>query len=309
MTADPARVSAFDLSLLRFLHARVPANSALNDDASAQAPQLPPEALAAELLTLQMRSLASVRDPSTGPDHTPVLPQNWGEAGRGERGPTLSQRLGSLLGQLHLLDLGQLGSRERRTAFWLNCYSALVLDAVRRFAIRGSVREVPGFYRLAAYWIGGERFSAEEIEHGILRGNRAPHPRLHAPFAAGDPRLRHSLAGDPRLHCALNCATRSCPPLRVYTATGLDDQLDAAAAAFLNAGAVAWDDTGFALLSPIFDYYTADFGTPAALACFLRRYLNPSMPVDAICAAVEAGRVRYRIYDWSLPEERGDDGS
>ena len=37
---------------------------------------------------------------------------------------------------------------------------------------------------------------------------------------------------DPRVHFALVCGARSCPPIRTYTADGLDAQLAAAAEAF-----------------------------------------------------------------------------
>ena len=38
---------------------------------------------------------------------------------------------------------------------------------------------------------------------------------------------------DPRIHFALNCGATSCPPIRVYSSSNLDSQLDRAAASFL----------------------------------------------------------------------------
>lgn len=37
---------------------------------------------------------------------------------------------------------------------------------------------------------------------------------------------------DPRVHCALVCGAKSCPPIRVYSAVTLDSGLEAAAEAF-----------------------------------------------------------------------------
>jgi len=37
---------------------------------------------------------------------------------------------------------------------------------------------------------------------------------------------------DPRIHCALVCGAKSCPPIKVYTAEALEEGLEAAAAAF-----------------------------------------------------------------------------
>lgn len=282
MTARSTGAAERDFGLLRFLRARVPLSAALNDEAPPLRADLPPPALTAELLRV-LRAEPRAED---GPAH-----------------------LTGLLGQLHCLDLDQLVTREQQLAFWLNCYNALVLDALRRFGLQASVRERPGFYRLAAYRIGGERFSAEEIEHGILRGNRAPHPRLQPLFAAEDPRRRHSLAAcDPRIHFVLNCGTRSCPPLRVYETAGLDEQLDQAVSDFLNDGGVDWDASQrTAILASVFAYYAEEFGAREALAGFIGRYLECSLPAAAIAAAVAAGRVRYRAHDWSLPDEGGSD--
>lgn len=37
---------------------------------------------------------------------------------------------------------------------------------------------------------------------------------------------------DPRIHFALVCGAKSCPPIKVYTAEALEEGLEAAAAAF-----------------------------------------------------------------------------
>lgn len=53
------------------------------------------------------------------------------------------------------------------------------------------------------------------------------------PFGPRDPRRHHvCLPADPRVHFALVCGARSCPPIRTYTAEGLERQLAAAAEAF-----------------------------------------------------------------------------
>ena len=84
--------------------------------------------------------------------------------------------------------LESLGTREERLAFWINTYNALVVDGIRALGIRESVWEVPHFFERIGYRIDGFVFSADAIEHGILRGNR-PHPLTGvAPFQSTDPR-------------------------------------------------------------------------------------------------------------------------
>ena len=43
---------------------------------------------------------------------------------------------------------------------------------------------------------------------------------------------------DPRIHCALVCGAKSCPPIKVYTAEALEEGLEAAAAAFCESAAL-----------------------------------------------------------------------
>ncbi len=97
------------------------------------------------------------------------------------------------LAALRQFDPHQLQSLETARTFWINLYNALVLDAVICFGIQKSVTEgllgILTFFRRAAYLIGGHRVSLEDMEHGILRGNRGfPYmPGVH--FSADDPRL------------------------------------------------------------------------------------------------------------------------
>ncbi len=118
--------------------------------------------------------------------------------------------------RLRAFDPSQITTRAERLAFWINLYNALILDAVIRFEVKRSVNEAPGFFWRAAYCIGGKRFSSFDIEYGILRAN-AGHPLIPGPqFGANDPRRGYSLPDvDPRIHFALVCGARSCPPIAV----------------------------------------------------------------------------------------------
>jgi hypothetical protein len=146
------------------------------------------------------------------------------------------------------------------------------------FGLQRAVREDLGFFRRAAYVIGGRRYSADDIEHGILRGNRRHfYPAIIFPqFAPDDPRLQYAIGNpDPRIHCALVCASRSCPPIAAYDPSELEVQLDMAARAFVNGGGVT---TGMGhadvRLSPIFGWYRRDFGGKAGIRAFLLRFLD-----------------------------------
>merc|ERR1719184_519606 len=62
------------------------------------------------------------------------------------------------------------------------------------------------------------------------------HPATGKPeFEETDPRCKVSLTKlDPRLHFALNCGARSCPPIRIYTEERINSQLEMATESFLS---------------------------------------------------------------------------
>ena len=131
-------------------------------------------------------------------------------------------------------------------------------------------------------------------------------------FAADDPRRALAVeALDPRIHFALNCGARSCPPVKLFTAEGLEKELKAAAQAFVSSEVRVPDETGRVELSKLFEWYGADFGaTDAALLRKLASYLPfTSRLRPAIMAARGRvlhgyGRVQlvYDEYSW----ERND---
>ena len=166
---------------------------------------------------------------------------------------------------------------------------------------------MPGFFWRAAYDIGGQRYCAFDIEYGILRGNRG-HPAIPgAHFGSCDLRLAYSLDRlDPRIHFALVCAARSCPPIAVYDAEQIGAQLDGAARAFVNNGGVEVDqDAGEVRLSQVFRWYAPDFGArPLGLGDktpLLRYSANYLVSENARDLALHGRpRVRFQPYDWSL---------
>jgi len=188
-----------------------------------------------------------------------------------------------------------LGNRSQQIAFWINLYNALILHGVIHYSVSGSMLGDLGFFRRVAYDVGGMRFSADDIEHGVLRGNRR-HPYLPFPqFAKDDPRLMMSIEDpDPRIHFALVCGARSCPPISSYGGVDLDEQLDKAAAAFVNGIGAQFDpDRQTLSLSRIFKWYAGDFGGREGALKLVNEYWDAPESIDG-------ARVRYLPYDWSV---------
>ena len=62
-------------------------------------------------------------------------------------------------------------------------------------------------------------YSLNDMENGVLRANRKPVAALRRPFSQNDPRLEVALSEpEPKVHFALVCGARSCPPIKTYSA-------------------------------------------------------------------------------------------
>lgn len=216
--------------------------------------------------------------------------------------------LRDMLGGLHCFDPASLPTSDRQRAFWINLYNILILHGVIEFGIRRSVQEARGFFTRAAYVVKGYRFSANDIEHGVLRAN-AGYPFLPGRmFLAQDPRLRYVLPLDPRIHFALNCAARSCPPIAAYDGEMLDRQLDMATRSFVEGGGVEIDLQARRLrISPLFLWYRSDFAETHpdssphdALVRFIAYHVSDEPARRAMLETPRGFRIHYQKYDWGL---------
>lgn len=192
--------------------------------------------------------------------------------------------------------------RAARFAYWVNLYNALVVrEVLRAWPVR-SVREIgagdggegDAFFKQPRFSVGGKTLSLDQIEAEALGG----------------------ALQDARVHFALNCGARSCPPLTADALGGplLDAQLDAAARAFVNdPHNVAVDDAARTVsLNRLFDWYQKDFAAyaaekkaPADTPGFLSLFAAP--PLGAALERARAGRYRtaFTDYDWQLNAGRG----
>jgi len=185
-----------------------------------------------------------------------------------------------------------------RMAFWINAYNLFTLRViVDHYPIRGSwfslaprnsIRQIDGVWTKLEWRAAGRTITLDGIEHGLLRPEFA----------------------DARVHMAINCASKSCPPLRAepYVGADLDHQLDDAARGYLASAEGARVEDGRLYLSKIFEWYGSDFvkqyaasgdtegATERGVRGFVERYGAP----DAAAAAKAGAKIRFLDYDWSL---------
>jgi hypothetical protein len=206
--------------------------------------------------------------------------------------------------KLRAFDPAALPDRNSRLAFWINLYNTLALDGVIALGVQRSVMERRGgmnFFRQAAYLVGGQRVSCDDIEHGILRANRG-HPLYPGKqFASSDPRLRWVIEPlEARIHFALNCASRSCPPIRVYSREKLDSQLDLATRSYLSAEVEIMPEENTLYLSSIFKWFAKDFGGRDGVIDYVLSRLSETNERTWLIQERDRVFLRYKPYDWSL---------
>lgn len=186
-------------------------------------------------------------------------------------------------------------------AFWLNVYNAAVQDTL--MTEPESYRRRWTFFRREVVTVAGTSLSLDDLEHGILRGSRSKYGFGYLPwfFPSTFERRVRLRTVDPRIHFALNCGAESCPAIRVFRSDAVDEQLDSAAAAYLDR-TVAYDPSeGVVRLPRIFLWFYGDFGGKSAVLRLLRAH--DIIPPDA------TPKLRFRDFDWSRHPERFADDS
>ncbi|MES2638501.1 MAG: DUF547 domain-containing protein [Myxococcota bacterium] len=203
--------------------------------------------------------------------------------------------MGARLARLADVDPGAIPGDDARLAFWLNLYNARVKSAVRERGMTGNLRRYRGFFREVGWVVGGRPVSLHVMEHGIVRTNRRAPFTLWRPLAASDPRLAWAPARlDPRAHFALNCGARSCPPIRAYTAAGLDAQLALATRSYLDGEVVVGEGT--LTLPYLCKLYRSDFGD---LLAFVATHVDEPRAAW-IRAHGATAKVRWGPYQWEI---------
>lgn len=194
-----------------------------------------------------------------------------------------------------------------RRAFFINVYNALVIHALVYGFVRksylGYMLSRKLLYSTAAYDIGGQVYSLDDIEHGVLRGNAQT--SSGPTFAAGDPRLSCVVPKDARIHFALNCGAVSCPPISAYKPDTLDRDLTRASKNYIQSTQFAQEgEQTNIVLSRLFLWYRADFGsTDQEVLIWIREHAPDEVAarLQAVLSATPpAYKVTHQEYIWTV---------
>jgi len=176
-------------------------------------------------------------------------------------------------------------SRNDQFAFYINAYNAWTIKLIlQNYPGIKSIKDVGGFF--SSPWkkkicrIDGQVVSLDHIEHEILR-----------------PGFK-----DPRVHFAVNCASKGCPILQPNPFEGnlLGTQLDEATTGFINNPERNNLQGKTLYVSKIFDWFEKDFH--GDVLGFFRKYAKGDFG-GKLEKEKEGLRIKYLEYDWSLNGE------
>jgi glutaredoxin-related protein len=194
-----------------------------------------------------------------------------------------------------------------RKAFWINLYNLIVLHAMVKVGVPSNSLGRLAYFDQVGYNVGGKFFSLSDIEHGILRENMIAPYHVSKQLSSSDERLHFILPKDPRIHFALNCGAKSCPPIKTFTSIGIDEELSIVAEAFLeqDENCRVDLDTNTLHLSTIFKWYKVDFGdSPKNVADCIMPWLPDEKQAKLQQLVARNFRIVYEHYDWSNDASR-----
>lgn len=178
-----------------------------------------------------------------------------------------------------------LNNDNKKKTFWINVYNAYYQ------ILRKQGHDKPDIYKKKLFNIAGQDFSLDDVEHGILRRYRYKYSLgLFANIFT--PRLIKELAVDKldyRIHFALNCGAKSCPPIAFYKLTNLDQQLDLACQSFLEGETRYDEEQKQVYVTALFQWFAADFGGKPGIKRIYKEQLDRDLSGYAI---------KYDDYSW-----------
>jgi hypothetical protein len=190
-------------------------------------------------------------------------------------------QLDSYLAILSHTDVKSL-SRNSRFAFYINAYNAFTIKLVlTKYPGINSIKEIGSFFsnpwNIKFISLQGKTISLDHIEHDILR----------------------PIFKDPRIHFAINCASKSCPRLRKepYEGDILDDQLNDQARDFINDKRHMYITGDTLYISKIFKWFEADFSDNPLL--FIKTHAFGELK-ERLNTPGKPLKINYLNYDWTL---------
>lgn len=187
--------------------------------------------------------------------------------------------------------VNQLKTDQQKIAFWVNVYNSFIQISLtenpKEYEDKGA------YFKKKRVKIAGETLSFDDIEHDILRRSRIKLSwgYLRKYFRPKWERKLRVNDIDWRIHFALNCGAKSCPPVAKYTPEGLNKEFDFMTTEYLKEHTTYNRETKTAISVSLFSWFRADFGGLCGARQILADYkITPEKPKD----------LEFSDYNWTL---------
>jgi len=184
-----------------------------------------------------------------------------------------------------------LQTNEQKLAFWVNIYNAYIQVLLSKNPELYDNRQ--SFFNDKRILIAGKKRSFAKIEHGIIRKSQWPLGlgKIRKWFPNKFERKLRVDKRDYRVHFALNCGAKDCPPVAIFTAERVNEQFDKGTEDLLKKTTNYDESNNSVSVIALFSWFRGDFGNKKGTKKILQQQgLIPNNKVD----------VSYKNYDWTL---------
>lgn len=180
----------------------------------------------------------------------------------------------------------------KRKAFWINIYNAYIQKILTENP--DVYKDRKAFFGEDRMKIAGKETSFDQLEHGIIRSSTM---KVSAGFVGdifvGDyeKKLRTEEV-DPRIHFAINCGAKDCPPIHILSPENLDAELDRLTEDYTKKWTTYDMKADTAATTSLISWFRGDFGGKDGAKEFLVKH--GALPAGA------SPDLRFKGYDWTL---------
>ncbi len=183
----------------------------------------------------------------------------------------------------------------QKLAFWVNIYNAYIQVVLSENP--ELYNDKRSFFKKEQIPIAGRSVSFEKIEHGIIRKSQWPLGLglVRKWFPNKFERKLRVDKRDYRVHFALNCGAKDCPPVAIYEADRLNEQFDTGTTRYLKRTSDYDAEKNEVVVTSLFNWFRGDFGCKKGVRKILRQQniIPTTKGIDLV----------YQNYDWSLDLE------
>ena len=180
----------------------------------------------------------------------------------------------------------------QKLAFWVNIYNAYIQLTLSENP--DAFNDKRAFFKKEQIPIAGRQLAFAKIEHGIIRKSQWPLGLglIRKWFPNTFERRLRVEKRDYRVHFALNCGAKDCPPVAIYNPKRLDEQFSEGTKQYLKRTTTYDPQKKEVAVTALFNWFRGDFGSKKGVKKILEQkgFIPGTKNIDIV----------YKNYDWTL---------